>query len=519
MSENDQSQSRREFVENSAKAALAAAFVAPKFPMIVPRHVLGGPGYTAPSDMMNFAVAGFGGMGSGNAEVLVNSGANLVAVCDVDMVFSNSEVTGREKNRDGTPRPEGVKLREQFDKAKKYADFREMLEKSPDIDGVVVATPDHNHAIITKAAMQLGKHVYVQKPLTTTVYEARTLARLAAENPKLVTQMGNQGHSTEGARLINEWIQAGLIGKVRSVDIWTNRPIWPQGIPRPLVPQPMVAGAVPSWGMGNINAATAAAMGSLSYPVPKQLNWELYLGGTPENLPYHPIYHPFNWRGWVEFGVGALGDMGAHLVDHPFWALNLGQPTSVEATSSPWGTTPIVPPPQTGPRSRQVTYPQAMVVHYEFAARGKQPPVKLSWYDGGLQPPRPDALPDDAVMQREGGVIFHGDKGILLHDTYGANPKLYPVGLMERAAKVPKTIARIPERHEVNWTNACKGIGTASSPFSYAAALTETMLLGIVALRAGQGKKIMYDAANMRITNVPEANAYLTREYRKGWEV
>jgi hypothetical protein len=159
------------------------------------------------------------------------------------------------------------------------------------------------------------------------------------------------------------------------------------------------------------------------------------------------------------------------------------------------------------------------VVHYEFAARGNMPPVKLSWYDGGLQPPRPDALPDDVVMQREGGVIFHGEKGILLHETYGANPKLYPLSHMERAAKVPKSLVRITDKHEVNWTNACKGNGVASSPFSYAAALTETMLLGIVALRAGQGKKILYDAANMRVTNVPEANAYLTREYRKGWEV
>jgi len=516
---SDKVPSRREFVESTAKAALAAAFVAPKFPMIVPRHVLGGPGYTAPSDQFNFAVAGFGGMGSGNAEALVSGGANLVAVCDVDMGFSNSNVTSKEKMRDGSPRPDGVKLREQFDKAKKYADFREMLDKSKDIDGVVIATPDHNHAIIAKSAMQLGKHVYVQKPLTTTVHEARVLAQLAKDNPKIVTQMGNQGHSSEGARLINEWIQAGLIGKVTQVDIWTNRPIWPQGVPRPLAPQPPVFGAVPGWGMGNINGMTAGAMGSVIYPPPKELRWDLYLGGTPEDVPYHPVYHPFNWRGWVEFGVGAIGDMGAHLVDHPFWALNLAPPVSIEASSTPWGTTPIVPPPTSGPRSRQVSYPQSMVVHYEFAARGKEPPVKMSWYDGGLQPARPDALPDDAVMQREGGVIFHGEKGILLHDTYGSNPKLFPATLMEKAAKVPKSIARVEGKHEFNWVNACQGKGTTVSPFSYASALTETMLLGIVALRAGQGKKILYDSANMRVTNAPEANAFLTREYRKGWEV
>lgn len=516
---SDKVPSRREFVESTAKAALAAVFVAPNFPMIVPRHVLGGPGYIAPSDQFNFAVVGFGGMGSSNAETLAFGGANMVAVCDADLGFSASQVAGREKNGDGTPRAEGVALRAQFDRAAKYADFREMLDKQKDIDGVVIATPDHNHAIVAKSAMQLGKHVYVQKPLTSTVHEARVLAQLAADNPRIVTQMGNQGHSSENARFINEWVHAGLIGKVHAVDIWTNRPIWPQGVPRPLPPKPPVFGAVPSWGMGSINALTAGAMGAMTYPPPKELRWDLYLGGVPEELPYHPVYHPFNWRGWLEFGVGAIGDMGAHLVDHPFWALDLGRPTSVEATSTPWGTTPIVPPPTSGPRYRPVSYPQSMVVHYAFAARGKAPPVKLSWYDGGLQPPRPDALPDDVVMNREGGVIFHGEKGILLHETYGANPRLYPAKLMERAAKVHKTIPRVLVKHEFNWVNACQGNGTAVSPFSYAAKLTETMLLGIVALRAGQGRKILYDADAMRITNVPEANAYLTREYRAGWEV
>ncbi|MFI5244321.1 MAG: Gfo/Idh/MocA family protein [Gemmatimonadales bacterium] len=521
---SEKNPTRRDFVETAAKTALAAAFVPSGFPMIVPRHVLGGPGFQAPSDTLNVAIVGFGGMGSGNAEVLAQA-ENLVAICDVDLTFSETNVADKEKqkNRDGSPRPDGPKLRQQFDRAAKYRDFREMLDKQKDIDAVLVATPDHNHAVVAKAAMQLGKHVYVQKPLTTTVHEARTLAQLARDNPKIVTQMGNQGHSMEGTRSIVEWIQAGIIGPVREVHVWTNRPIWPQGVPRPLAPSQQVPAGSSfgnGWNMRSINNAAAAAMSAGGAPMPEGMRWDLYLGGTAEDVPWHPIYHPFNWRGWTDFGVGALGDMGAHLIDQPYWALGLTQPLSVEATSTPWGTTPI-PPAQPGGRmgSKPVCYPQAMLVHYEFGARGKQPPVKLSWYDGGLQPPRPDLLPDNVDMLREGGVIFIGDKGILLHETYGNNPRIWPDALMEKAKAVPKTLPRIAVSHEFNWVAACKGQGVASSPFEYAAGLTETMLLGIVALRAGQGKKILYDAAASNVTNVATVNQYLTREYRSGWAV
>ena len=226
---SEKNPTRRDFVETAAKSALAAAFVPAGFPMIVPRHVLGGPGYQAPSDTLNIAIVGFGGMGSGNATVLAQA-ENLVAICDVDLAFADRNVTDKEKekNRDGTIKPDGAKLRAQFDKAAKYRDFREMLDKQKDIDAVLVATPDHNHAVVAKAAMQLGKHVYVQKPLTTTVHEARTLAKMARDNPKIVTQMGNQGHSGDGTRNVVEWIQAGVIGPVREVHVWTNRPIWPQ---------------------------------------------------------------------------------------------------------------------------------------------------------------------------------------------------------------------------------------------------------------------------------------------------
>jgi len=518
---SEKNPTRRDFVETAAKSALAAAFVPAGFPMIVPRHVLGGPGFQAPSDTLNIAIVGFGGMGSGNAEVLAQA-ENIVAVCDVDLAFSDRNVSEKEKKRDGSPRPEGVKLREQFNKAAKYRDFREMLDKQKDIDALVVATPDHNHAVVAKAAMQLGKHVYVQKPLTTTVHEARALAQLARDNPKVVTQMGNQGHSMEGTRSIVEWIQAGIIGPVREVHVWTNRPIWPQGISRPIAPAQVPPGQslASGWDMRTINNAAAAAMSAGGTPMPEGMRWDLYLGGATEDIPWHPVYHPFNWRGWTDFGVGALGDMGAHLIDQPYWALGLTQPLSVEATSTPWGTTPV-PPAQPGGsyRSRPVCYPQAMLVHYEFGARGKQPPVKLSWYDGGLQPPRPDQLPDSVEMQREGGVIFIGEKGILMHETYGNNPRIWPDALMEKAKTVPKTLPRIAVSHEFNWVAACKGQGVASSPFQYAAALTETMVLGIVALRAGQGKKILYDGAASNITNVAAANQYLTREYRSGWEV
>jgi|SRR5665213_2569724 len=514
--------SRRDFVETAAKSALAAAFVPAGFPMIVPRHVLGGPGYQAPSDTMNFAVVGFGGMGSGNAEVLAQA-ENLVAVCDVDLLFSEKNVADKARKSDGTPRPEGLKLREKFDKAAKYRDFREMLDKQKDIDGIVVATPDHNHAVVAMAAMQLGKHVYVQKPLTTTVHEARALAQFARNNPKLVTQMGNQGHSMEGTRSTVEWIQAGVIGNVHEVHVWTNRPIWPQGVPRPMAPAQLPPGGMAfnnGFNSRSINNITAAGMSAGGYPMPEGMRWDLYLGGTAEDVPWHPIYHPFNWRGWTDFGVGALGDMGAHLIDQPYWALGLTQPLSVETTSTPWGTMPT-PPATPGGRmgSKPVCYPQAMVVHYEFGARGKQPPVKLSWYDGGLQPPRPDLLPDSVDLNREGGVIMIGDKGILLQETYGNNPRMWPESLMEKTKTVPKTLPRIDVSHEYNWAAACKGQGKASSPFEYAAALTETMLLGIVALRAGQGKKILYDAAASNVTNVASVNQYLTREYRSGWSV
>ena len=522
---NPKDLTRREFVTDAGKATLGT-MVAVGAPLIVPSRVLGR-GHRAPSDTLNVAIVGCGGMGSQNALVLAQT-EHIGAVCDVDFGYSEHQVSGSLVGADGKVRPDGLKLQEQFRKAKRYTDFRELLAKEKSIDAVVVATPDHLHAVIAKAAMDLGKHVYVQKPLTASVHEARVLRQSALAQPKLVTQMGNQGHSSEGARLINEWIQAGLIGPVHEVHVWTNRPIvfWPQGLPRPtgVTPPDTASPFGNPWTFRHVQDVLAGAMGSGGAP-PAGLDWDLYLGPVAENIPYHPVYHPFNWRGWLDFGSGALGDMGAHLLDHPFWALGLTYPTSIEATSTPWGTMALPPldptapanSPAGRPQRKPVSFPLSTSVHYQFAARGAQPPVKLFWSDGGIYPPRPDMLPSDVELTSEGGVIFIGEKGILLHGTYGDNPRLYPPSLMEQAALVPKSIPRIPWSHELNWAKAIRGEAEASSPFGYAAQLTETMLLGIVALRTGQGKTLLYDGERGQVTNVTDANQYLTREYRAGW--
>ncbi len=505
---------RRDFLTGTGKLALGA--------MVAPRYIAGEVAHRSPGDRLNVAIVGFGGQGSVNAEALTEI-CNIVAICDVD---ADRMIMKKLKDTDGKGTPSRLRLEAQISKAARYADFREMLSKQRDIDGVVVATPDHNHAVVAKAAMEAGKHVYVQKPLTTSVHEARVLREMALANPRLVTQMGNQGHSGEGARLINEWIQAGVIGPVREVHVWTNRPkgYWPQAVPRPSLSKPPVDypddGFGTEWDQRRLDDAVAYSMGS--YSVPNGLRWDLYLGGIPEDIPYHPIYHPFNWRGWTDYGVGALGDMGAHLIDQPFWALGLTYPTSIEATSTPWGTMQLPEPARltasNRPKNRQVSYPVATTVHYEFAARGAQPPVRLSWYDGGLYPARPSMLPDDVAL-KSNGVIFVGERGVLMNDTYGQNPRLYPTSLMADAALVPKTYERIDWGHEVNWAKACMGQAKASSPIEYGAQLTETMLLGIVALRTGQGRKLLYDGDKMLVTNIPEANQYLTREYRTGWAV
>ncbi len=532
--------SRRKFVAGTAGTAAGA--------MIVPRHVLGGVGFTAPSDTVNFALIGCGGQGKTDSGELVAGGQNLVALCDVDFGYVDREVAGMTRQRGpggpggpgGQPmseqmqrameerRAQAEKLQTAYKTAKRYTDFRKMLETQKDIDAIVVATPDHTHAVIAKAAMELGKHAYVEKPLTWSIQEARVLRETAART-KVVTQMGNMGHSSEGAALINEWVQAGVLGAIREVNVWTNRPLgfWPQGVPRPGKPASAsapAAGSAPApggfgtdWSARLVNRTLAAAMDG-EYPVPAGLDWDLFLGPAPE-VAYHPIYHPFNWRGWLDWGTGAIGDMAAHLIDHPYWALGLTYPTSVEATFTPFGA---------DIKNNRVSYPMGSHVVYHFPARGAQPPVKLTWFDGGLMPARPEQLPDDVQLDGGGGAILIGEKGILVHGTYGSNPKLFPQSLMEVAAKVPKTYFRVEKsgtgpmaqaKHRMNWINAIKGKEKATCPFEYASRLTETMLLGVVAMKVGQSKKLYYDGEKGLITNNSDANQYLQREYRKGWSL
>jgi predicted dehydrogenase len=370
-----------------------------------------------------------------------------------------------------------------------------MLEKQKDIDAVIVATPDHMHAVIASNAMDLGKHVYVQKPLCWSVHEARHLARKAAEK-KVMAQMGNQRHSVDDNRRAVEYIRAGAIGEVRDVHVWTNRPFgfWPQGVPRPAA----LAGDASQlrWDDRGLTQRIAAAMKG-DFRVPDRLSWDLFLGVAPA-VEYHPLYHPFNWRGWVDWGQGALGDMGAHLIDFPVWALDLGLPTVIETESTPFN---------------GASYPDATTTYYELPS--KKGMVKLTWYDGGLMPPDPPEL-QGGRLNPGGGILYVGKKGKLLQD--GGFPRLLPMSKHNSFGAPKERLVRVPhEDHEMNWINAIKGKDQLSCDFTYSAHLTEIMLLGIAALRANT--KLYYDAKSMRVTNAEAANQYLTREYRQGYSL
>ena len=510
--------------------------------MIVPRRVLG-QGLTPPSDLVNIAVVGFSGMGAVNAQAVMSQ--NIVAFCDVDEPLMKTRLDAwkrslqprreparqtppppprpatppppaiawqrfgpsalqRAANERWQPQPREALMRrfvdEQLPRLKTYRDYREMLARQPDIDAVIVATPDHMHAPIASAAMAAGKHVYVQKPLCWSVAEARHLAAQAAANPKLVTQMGNQGHSSDVARRGQVYLASGVFGDVTEVHVWTNRPLayWPQGVPRPR----KFDGNWKQLGWSNRGVMDRLAhvlTNKVSSRAPRGLRWDLFLGAAPP-VAYHPLYHPFNWRGWVDWGQGALGDMGAHLVDHPVWGLDLGWPAAVETISTPFN---------------GLSYPVATMTHYEFPARGSRPPVKMTWYDGGFMPPRPPEM-GDVKLEAGGGVLYVGTKGKMLQDSTGARPRLLPVELHDGAGPPPERLWRVPHQsHEMNWVNAIRGAETISCPFDYAARLTEIMLLGIVSLRAGT--KLQYDGAAMRVTNHAAANDFLGRDYRPGF--
>jgi len=444
--------SRKDFINTSLTAA--AGF------MVVPRHVLGGKGYKAPSDRLNIACIGVGGVGAYNTRALAELGENIYALCDVDEEYAAETLYT-------------------YTKAKRYVDFREMLDKEKEIDAVMVATPDNTHAAIGIFAMEMGKHAFVQKPLTRTIYEARRMAEVAEETG-VATQMGNQGHAFEGTYKIVEWIRQGAIGDVTKVECWTDRPKnwWPQGadVKRPdTVPE-----------------------------VPYTMHWDLWVGPSPYR-PYHPDYAPFRWRGRWDFGTGAVGDMGAHILDQPFWALELGAPSTIHASSTPYN---------------NEAFPLATMINYEFPARGDRPPVELSWYDGGLMPSRPEELEDGKQMGAGGGgMIFHGSEGKLMADVYGNNPRFIPESYLQDVGEPKMTMERSPGIHE-EWVEAAKGNGDTSSNFSYAAALTEMMLLGNLAVRfSDTNTRLEWDADNMQVNNLPEANEWLDQrnDFRPGW--
>ena len=427
-------------------AAGAAAAVT-----IVPRHVLGAPGQTPPSEKLNIAGVGLHGMGIGDIRNCTSE--NIVALCDVDQ-----NVLARDAK--------------QFPKAKLHADFRKMLETQRDIDAVVVATPDHLHAAVSIMAMKMGKHVHCQKPLTHSVHEARMMAKVAKES-KVATQMGNQGQASEEARLISEFIWAGAVGTVREVHGGSNRRpmISPRGIPRP----------------------------TETPPVPPTLNWDLWVGPSPMR-PYHPCYHPFSWRGWWDFGTGCLGDIGCHEFSPVFKALKLGHPDWIEACSSnhPYG-----------PEVANETAPLASITRWHFPAQGDRGAITLTWWDGGLKPPRPEELEPGRQFADGDWLMIVGDKGKMLRH------RLIPDAKAKDFGRPPRKLERSPG-HYLEWINACKGGPAAGSNFlDHAAHLAEVVLLGNIAIRTQE--KLHWDGENMRFTNSEAANALLNPPYRAGW--
>lgn len=470
--------SRRKFLKGAALTA--AGFY------IVPRNVLGGPGFIAPSDKLRVASIGVGGMGGGDVRGITQTEkADFIALCDVD----DSRAKGS---------------RELHPKAKYYKDFREMLEKEEkNIDAVTVSTPDHTHAVAAMAAMKMGKHVYVQKPLAHDIYEARMLTQ-AAEKYKVVTQMGNQGSSGDGVRKMVEWYEAGLIGEATKVYSWTNRPVWPQGIQWPKEP----------------------------VTPPSDLDWDLWLGTAPYK-DYVGNLVPFNWRGWWDYGTGALGDMACHIMEPPFRVLGLGYPKSAECSvgSVYVGEFQRGYFPDSCPPSSHITL--------RFDRPGKED-LEFHWMDGGIQPNRPEELaPNEQMGDGGNGVIIEGTKGKMMCSTYGINPQLLPTS-KTKDINVPETLYRVPggdTGHYKNWVEACiaghgsKEFKNLSSPFSIAGPLTESVLMGNLAIRSydyrtptpgnpdqynypGRGIKLVWDGPNMKVTNFEPANQFVKRDYR-----
>ena len=438
--------SRRRFVENAAAATMAFS--------IVPRHVLGGRGYQSPNDTLNIGCIGVGGRGRDDVRGVAGTGENIYALCDVDWRMA----------RDSFNR---------FPDAKRFKDFRVMLEQEGDnIDAVIVATPDHTHAVATLAAMEMGKHVYCEKPLARTLSEVRHMTE-ASRHHNVATQMGNQGHAGEGTRQIREWVEAGAIGTVREVQYWTNRPIWPQAIDRPLE----------------------------AHHVPPHLDWDLWLGPGPTR-PYHPAYAPFRWRGWWDFGTGALGDIACHSMDAAFWALQLGTPSRIEAEST---------------RVFAETAPAASRIVYEFPARGDRPAVKVVWRDGNLAPSRPPEIDDNVTWPTmSSGQMWVGDDGKLIASIYGEDPRLLDRARhQELMADPPEEKYPRTEGVYAEWVAGCKGGAPAGSNFAdHSGPLTEMVLLGNLAVRSGKVIELNPGTGEL-LTSVPEE--YVMPPVRGGW--
>jgi len=470
---------RRDFVKKS----IAASSI-----FIVPRHVLGGTGYTAPSDQLGLASIGTGGKGSSDIiNASVNGRERIVALCDVDSSGGNRI----------------SRVVDKFPDASFYDNFKKMLDKEKDIDAVTISTPDHTHAAAAVYAMERGIHVYVQKPLTHNIYEARLLTEMARDK-KIVSQMGNQGASNPDQLQIQKWINDDRIGAISKVQVWTNRPVWPQG--------------------GEMPVPNASAK-------PETLNWDQWLGPAAET-PYVPEMHPFNWRGWWNFGTGALGDMGCHLIDIPFKALGLKYPTDVECSvgsvyEKMWTANYF---PEGCPPSSSVS------LHFE-ATEKNSIPLQMTWSDGGIKPFHPDLVPADVPIEAN-GVIMIGEKGVIICDAYGTDPKMYLKG--EPVITAEKVKIDEPEYgHQRQWVDACKaGFNSTehqslTSSFDYSGPLTETVLMGNIAIRSymlredgANGrpqfvgrKKLVWDGEAMKIKNLESANQFVGRDYRKGWEL
>ncbi|UGU14210.1 Gfo/Idh/MocA family oxidoreductase [Sinomicrobium kalidii] len=478
-SQSKPSNSRRNFIKSASVAA--AGFY------IVPRHVLGGTGFTAPSDKLLIAGVGAGGKGGDDIRKFAEAGnAEIAFLCDVD-------------DR------QAKKNRKLFPKAKYYKDWRELFDKEgKHFDAVSVGTPDHTHAIVAFNAMKMGKHVYVQKPLTHDIHEAYMLGE-AAKKYKVVTQMGDQGSSNDGIRILKEWYEAGLIGEVHTINCWTDRPVWPQGIKWP----------------------------NQKPPVPAGLDWDLWLGTAPYR-EYEDMVVPFNWRGWWDYGTGALGDMACHIVGPVFKVMELGFPTDVNCSVS----TPYVDNFKAGyfPDSA----PLSSSVHFTYKGKNGEE-IKLNWMDGGIQPERPEELGPNEIMGGHNdlgnGVIFEGTKGKMMCGVYGDDAQLLPTSRTEEV-NVPQKYKRIPgqaEGHYKQWVDACiAGYGKqeVDSPFvGYAVPLTQSILMGNLAIRSfnyrkevngkitypGRGITLEWDGVNRRVTNFEAANQYVKRNYREGW--